>query len=136
MIGVAFEDTLNTVVTIGKLAETNDHGDITTSWQTLYVAKAKQRTLQGRERMLADTNQVFATDRWYLLLTDRNGVAMDLDETLELVEADLSDENDDNGEETGDDPTEGLVRYRFKLVAKRHNHHFGVDTLRVEPGGS
>ena len=123
-----FEDALNTLVSIGKLTETQDPstGDLVTAWTTSYEARAYRRTLRGLQRMSADTSQVFATDRLYMPLVDLAGNPMALDETMEAVEAvpfDYSTQKD-------------LPRYRFKLVSKPHNHHYEVDALRIGPGGS
>lgn len=122
-----FEDALNTFVSIGKLTETKDPttGYLVTGWATLYEAKAKIRTLRGLQRMSADTTQVFATHRIYMLLKDLQGNEMVLDETLEAVEAIPFDY----------ETQKNLPRYRFQLVGKPHNHHYEVDALRVGPGG-
>lgn len=123
-----FEDALNTSVSIGKLVEKQNEqtGDLETTWVTFYKARAKIRTLRGIQRMGADTTQVFATHRIYMMVHDVSGRAMELDETMEAVESVPF-----NYEKQKD-----LPRYRFKLVSKPHNHHFEVDALRIGPGGS
>lgn len=123
-----FEDALNTEVSIGKLTETQDQqtGFLVRKWVTHYEAKAKIRTLRGLQRMSADTTQVFATHRIYMLLVDMEGNPMELDETMEAVEAVPFDY----------ETQKGLPRYRFRLVDKPHNHHYEVDAMRVAPGGS
>lgn len=123
-----FEDALNTMVSIGRLTEKQDEntGYLVTIWETIGEAKAYVRTLRGLERAGADTNQVFATHRIYMPLVDLEGKPMELDETMEAVEAvpfDYEEQKD-------------LPRYKFKIVNKPHGHHYEVDALRIGPGGS
>lgn len=124
----AFECLMDTQVSIGKLQQGQNPvtGDIETVWVTRYEAKARRRTLRGLQRFTADTSQVFATDRFYMPTHDLNGNEMELDETLEIVEAvpfDYGSQKD-------------LPRYRIRLVSKPANHHYEVDALRIGPGGS
>src|SRR5690606_35671741 len=100
--------------------------DIETVWVTRYEAKARRRTLRGLQRFTADTSQVFATDRFYMPTHDLNGNEMEIDETLEIVEAVPFDY----------ESQKNLPRYRIRLVSKPANHHYEVDALRIGPGGS
>lgn len=123
-----FEDALIHSVSIGKLVETQDPstGYINVSWQTQHESKAYIQTLRASERSLADNNQVIVTHRIFLPLKDFSGAPMDLDESLEAVQAVPFDY----------DTQQDLPRYRFKVVNNPYGHHYEIDAVRIEPGGS